>query len=82
MGELPIFEINRLRALQAEDMANCLKWWRESRGDDRMRVWDRIQQAGKTPLEEVVLRFAQLGMTEAAIRDYEIKRQIKGDGNG
>jgi hypothetical protein len=60
--------INRLRSEHERDEANCLKWWAETSSEDKQRVWDAIQALGGNPINELISRFAQYGMTHAALQ--------------
>jgi hypothetical protein len=53
---------------QDQDEAAAKQWWGESTDGDKLAVWDAIQALPcDTPLQELVLRFAQLGMTHIAL---------------
>ena len=60
-----------LRHQQEQDAAHALKWWRETSEPDKELVWSAIQSLGGSPINEVVSRFAQLGMTQIALMDAE-----------
>lgn len=56
-----------LKYEQEHDEAHCLHWLRTNPAKAIQEVWDAIQEPGETPLQEVVLRFAQLGMSHAVL---------------
>jgi hypothetical protein len=51
-----------------QDMADCLAWMESNDDAAKNAVWDYIQAKTDDPLAELVLRFAQLGFTEAFLR--------------
>lgn len=52
----------RVMADNDQDIAACKAWLREAETSLLLRVWDRIQVRHTDPVDEVVSRFAQLGM--------------------
>lgn len=56
-----------LRSEQEKDEAMCVQWIAQHTDAQLQEIWDRIQKVGATPNEEIVLRFAQLGMTHAIL---------------
>lgn len=60
-------DINALRYEQEHDEANCVEWWQDASDRDKVLVWEAIQAMGETPLQEIISRFAQLGMTHTAL---------------
>ena len=61
-----------LRGCQDQDMELAKRWWRETSEEDRAEVWLAIQDDDTlSVMEQIVRRFAQVGMTEVAIRAEE-----------
>ena len=61
-----------LRGCQDQDMELAKRWWRETSEEDRAEVWLAIQDDDTlSVMEQIVRRFAQVGMTEVAIRVEE-----------
>ena len=61
-----------LRGCQDQDMELAKRWWRESSDDDKAEVWSAIQDDDTLPvMEQIIRRFAQVGMTEVALRSEE-----------
>lgn len=64
-------ETLRLIHDQEQDETNALAWWRQESNEDKMKVWDAIQATGSDDVQEIVLRFAQIGMTRIALLALE-----------
>ena len=61
-----------LRGCQDQDMELAKRWWRESSDEDKAELWSAIQDDDTLPvMEQMVRRFAQVGMTEVALRAEE-----------
>ncbi len=56
-----------LQAAQDRDMENARVFWRETSEANKARLWTRIQRTESDPLNECVVRMAQLGMTAVAL---------------
>lgn len=68
--------MSRLRSEQEKDEANAVAWMNETDAADILRVWLAIQKMGGDSVSELISRFAQLGMTHAALlagKDLEKK---------
>jgi hypothetical protein len=59
--------ILKLRSEQEQDEAAALQWWRETSNEDKLFVWAAIQALGGGPMEDIISRLAQLGMTHVAL---------------
>jgi len=66
-------DLNALRSEQEKDEAAAVTWWKDATDADKLRVWARIQQTRSRQIDEVVSRFAQLGMTHIALLAGETK---------
>lgn len=66
MSKLPN-DFNILVREQEHDEANAVRWLMETPDEGKTLVWEAIQKEPKSKLEDVVLRFAQLGMTHAML---------------
>ena len=62
-----IADIVKLQAIQDQDEAAAMAWWKEASGADQMRIWLAIQRLGGMPELELISRFAQLGATHIAL---------------
>ena len=60
-------DIAKLRREQIDDETNAIHWWRQTSNKDKSLLWDATQRMGASPTEELISRFAQIGMTHIAL---------------
>lgn len=62
-------ELLQIDADNDQDRAACDEWWRTTPAEQRLAVWNWLQQDFENPIEEVASRFAALAFGEAAARN-------------
>lgn len=63
--------IRRILTLQSkheQDIAQVKDWMREQSDEALLLIWAKIQKEYPNPFTEAMTRFAQIGMTEIALR--------------
>lgn len=66
-------DVDQLQGCQNRDMENAMLWWAETSNKIKLKVWMDLQEFDDHPFGEIVLRFAQIGMTHVAIEALERK---------
>ncbi len=56
--------LETISAEQEADTTRALSWWKNASEEDKILVWNQIQQESSEPVKEVIARFAQIGFTQ------------------
>jgi hypothetical protein len=64
-------DLTRLMADNDQDRAACDKWMSEASPADVAAVWNAAQQDYKSPVMELLSRFAALAIGEAMVRKMQ-----------
>lgn len=64
-------DVVRLQSEHDQDIEECLDWFRRNSNAAKMEIWDAIQRQPTSTIEDIILRFAQLGFVAAFLKAAE-----------